>query len=183
MRALPSCVLVLALTACSPGSGVDGPPSPGGATTPSGYEESRVRADLAAGFAGDRPGPEATEEGECFADEVLSSTTPEELREGGVLDEEYAVLASFPALERPLAVKVVAAQLECTDFVADSSRAGSYITKGRLAQRRYAACLRDDLSRDMIRAALLAAVMGEWEDDAVERLSAAQAGCAQRARR
>lgn len=180
MRALASCVLVVVLAACTAGSGSDvaGGPSEGTAAV----DEGALRDGLAAAFAGDRPGPDAEAKGECFADELLATTTPEELQDAGVADDEL-VVEEFPELERPLAEQVVDAQLACTDFVADSSRAGSYVTKGRLVQRRYARCLRRELSEATVRAALVAAVMGEWEAAAVDRLSTVQVDCAGRAER
>lgn len=181
MRVLASTVLVVLLAACTPGSGSDAGGSPSDGATAA--DESAIRDGLAVAFAGDRPGPDAEAKGECFAEALLSATTTEELRAAGILDGELAVVAEFPELERPLAEKVVDAQLACTDFVADSSRAGSYVTKGRLVQRRYARCLRRDLSENTVRAALLAAVMGEWEADAVDRLSTVQVDCANRAER
>ncbi|QZY29031.1 hypothetical protein [Nocardioides coralli] len=141
-------------------------------------DRTQLREGLAAAFAGDRAGPTAEAEGTCFAQELLATASLEELRAGGVVAEDGSVVPSFPALDQPLAGKVVDAQLACTDVVEDSAQAQSFVTKGRLVRERYADCLRQALPDRAIRAAVLAAVMAEWEDPAIEELSAAQVSCA-----
>lgn len=185
MRRLLPLLLVVVLTACTAGD-VSGGDTTAPADEPSASstaDPAAVRDALAAAFAGDQPGPAAEEEGGCFADRLLEAATVAELEEAGVVDGTGAVAPAFPALERPLAEKVVDAQLACTDFVADSSQAGLYVTKGRLARQAYAACLRQALPDEAVRAAVLAAVMGRWDDPAVSGLSRNQARCARAADR
>lgn len=179
MRFLLCCLVVVVLTGCQ--SRTDTPASPPAESH--GADETAIHDDLAAAFAGDQPGPDAAAEGECFAAALLSTTTLAELREAGLLDDEYAVVAAFPELERDLAEKVADAQLGCTDFVDDSTRAGIYVTKGRLARQRYAGCLRRTLPPTRVRAAVLAGLMGDWQAAAIDRLGDTQARCARRATR
>lgn len=174
MRFLLVCLLVMLLAGCSDPASSPEPAASPAATGATAADEDAIRTGLATAFAGGSP----TAEAECFADEVLAATTPEELREAGVLDQEYAVAEPFPPLPRELAEKVVSAQLSCTDFVAASTRAGTYVTKGRLDRERYERCLRRELPRARVREALVAGLMGDWESPALSRLATAQADCA-----
>ena len=174
MRLLLSCLLVgFVLAGCT--SSEDEPPPP--ATT---VDEAALAEGLAAMYAGDNPDPDDVAEGECFADELLASTMPDVLRDGGLLDASYAVVTEIPTLAEDLAGTVADAQLACTDFVEDSTAAQVSITKGSLDADAYAGCLRDALDDDAIRASVVASLMGEWEDPALVRLSEAQTGCARR---
>ncbi len=115
MRALLFCLLV-GLTACT--SAEEDPP----AAAPT-VDEAALADGLAAVYAGDNPDPDDVTEGDCFADALLASTTPEELRAGGLVDASYAVVSEIPVLDADLAGPVADAQLACTDFVADSTAA------------------------------------------------------------
>lgn len=172
MKALVSCLLVVLAGGCS--SPDTDPPRP--APT---VDEGAVAEGLAALYAGDNPDAEDLREGECFAGELLGSTMPGALQEGGLLDASYAVVEEIPPLDERLAGPVADAQLACTDFVADSTAAQSSISKGKLDARAYESCLRRELDDDAIRAGVVASLQGEWEDPAVVRLGEAQAGCAE----
>ena len=172
MRLLLSCLLIgLVLSGCS--SAEEEPPAPDATIA-----EARLAEGLAAMYAGDNPDPDDVAEGRCFADELLASTMPEVLREGGLVDASYAVVTEIPALAEDLAGTVADAQLACTDFIEDSTAAQVSITKGRLDAEAYAACLRGVLDDAAIRASVVASLMGEWEDRALVRLSDAQQTCA-----
>lgn len=173
MRFLLVCLLVV-LVGCSDPAASPEPAETSTSSDTAEVDEAAIRSGLATAFAGGSP----TAQADCFADEVVAATTPEELREAGVLDEEYAVAEPLPPLPRELAEKVVSAQLTCTDFVAASTRAGTYVTKGRLDRERYERCLRRELSESQVREALVAGVMGDWESPALARLATAQADCA-----
>lgn len=173
MKALVSCLLVVLATGCSPPDAEPPRPAPT-------VDEGAVAEGLATLYAGDNPDAEDLREGECFAEQLLGSTMPGALREGGLLDASYAVVEQIPPLEEDLAGPVADAQLACTDFVADSTAAQSSISKGRLDARAYEACLRRELDEDAIRAGVVASLQGEWEDPALVRLGEAQAGCADR---
>lgn len=166
---LTSALLVL-VAGCS--SSTDDPPPPAPTVA-----EGDLAAGLAGLYAGDNPGAEDRREGECFAEELLGSTTPATLQEGGLLDASYAVVTEIPTLEPGLAGQVADAQLACTDFVADSTAAQVAVTKGRLDEQAYAACLADRLDDAAIRASVVASLEGAWDDPALLRLSEAQSGC------
>lgn len=167
-----SCLLVVLASGCSSPASDPPPPAPT-------VDEGAVAEGLAALYAGDNPDPEDLREGECFAEELLGSTMPGALQEGGLLDASYAVVEEIPPLEEDLAGPVADAQLACTDFVADSAAAQSSISKGRLDARAYEACLRRELDDDAIRSGVVASLRGDWEDPALVRLGEAQAGCAE----
>lgn len=167
---LPSFLLVVALTACSAGDGEPPTPDPT-------VHEAALAEGLAAMYAGDNAEPDDVAEGDCFAEELLATTMPAALREGGLLDASYDVVTEIPTLERDLAGVVADAQLACTDFVEDSTAAQVSITKGRLDPAAYADCLRTELDDDAIRASVVASLMGAWDDPALQRLSEAQQTC------
>ena len=121
-------------------------------------------------YAGDNPDPDDVTEGDCFAEELMATSSAEELRAGGLVDDSYAVVTAIPTLEEELAGTVADAQLACTDFIEDSTAAQVSITKGRLDPGVYAECLAAELDRDQIRASVVASLMGDWEDPALVRL-------------
>ncbi len=171
MRLLLSCLLVgLVVSGCS-ASEDPSPPAPT-------VDEAALADGLAAMYAGDNPQPDDVSEGDCFADELLATTTPDQLRDGGLVDASYVVVTEIPTLDEELAGTVADAQLACTDFIEDSTAAQGSITKGRLDAEAYAACLRDALDDAAIRASVVASLMGAWEDPALVRLGEAQATCA-----
>ena len=128
-------------------------------------------------FAGDHPGEDSTEAAECFADELLDRVSPAELREGGVLDKELDANREVTALDRPVAEAWTDAQLACTDFVDESTKAQLALAKGKLDTSTYAACLEGRLDDETIRTATTAALMAQWSDPAVEDLSVARSVC------
>lgn len=137
-----------------------------------------IRAGLASLFAGDHPGAEETAAGTCFAEELVSRTGTERLREAGVLDASYDVVDALPTLPEDLAGDWVDAQFACTDFVEESTRAQVKVTKGRLDAEAYAACLRAALTEDELRAAVVDSLTGDWSGADLARLGEAQTDCA-----
>lgn len=172
MRLLVSCLLVVVVSGCSSTEG--NPPTP--APT---VDEAALAEGLAAMYAGDNPAADDLAEGECFADELLASTMPAALQEGGLLDSSYAVVTEIPTLEEDLAGTVADAQLACTDFIEDSTAAQVSVTKGSLDAEAYAECLRGELDAAAVRASVVASLMGAWDDPALVRLSEAQSSCAE----
>jgi hypothetical protein len=174
VRRVLCCLLVLlgpALVACS-----DGPaPAP-----PASFDEGAVAQGLAAMYAGDHPDAEGRREGACFAEELLGSTMPAALQEGGLLDAQGRVATEVPVLEEPLAGRVADAQLACTDFLADATAAQVSISKGDLDRAAYERCLRDALPAEDVRAGVVASLQGLWDDPALTAITDAQAACAQR---
>lgn len=167
MRSLLSCLLVaLVLSGCS--TPADDEPE---------VDEAALNEGLAALFLGDHPAKDDTS-GTCFADALLATTSPQELQEAGLLDEEYAVVADLPALEDDaLAGKVADAQLECTDYFAAAADAQASISKGKLDGDAFADCLRDTVDDEQLRAAVVATLQAQWDDPALSVLTDAQREC------
>lgn len=174
MRLLLSALLAVALP------GLAGCSGDGGPGLPRGFDERVVAEGLAAMYAGDRPDAEDRREGRCFASELLASTDPGTLREGGLVDTRGLVAEVVPQLDAELAGRVADAQLACTDFVADSTAAQVAVTKGRLDRAAYETCLRDALPDDAIRAGVVASLQGAWDDPALTAVTDAQEQCAGR---
>lgn len=141
-------------------------------------DPAAIRADLAALFAGDHPGAAETAAGECFAEELVSRTGTERLRDAGVLDASYDVVDDVPPLPEDLAGDWVDAQFACTDLVEESTRAQVKVTKGRIDTEAYAACLRAALTEDQMRAAVVDSLTGDWSGADLARLGEAQTDCA-----
>ncbi len=171
MRLLVSSLLIGALLSGCSGSGSEPVADPT-------VDERALTEGLSAMYAGDNPDPDDVTEGDCFAEELMATSSAEELRAGGLVDDSYAVVTAIPALEEGLAGTVADAQLACTDFIEDSTAAQVSITKGRLDPGVYAECLAAELDRDQLRASVVASLMGDWEDPALVRLSEAQTTCA-----
>ena len=176
-------LLVALLAGCSSSA----PDAPDASDEPSGtpaaaYDAGAVREDLAALFAGDAPRRRDLAAGECFAGRLLETTTPEQLREGGLVAADGGGVTELPALPEALARTVADAQLACIDVVASSTRALASVRKGDLDTRAYGACLRRALPRTAQREALVATLTGEWEDPALERLARTQVQCVEEQR-
>jgi hypothetical protein len=169
LRAALVMLSLLAATACS------------GDELPDELPPEQVKDGLAALFAGDHAGDDEAEDGRCFADELTERVSLERLREADVLDDRLRVVADVPPLPQDVAEDWVDAQLACVDFVAASTRAQERATKGALDEDAYADCLTEALSGDRIRAALVATLMGSFDDPAVNDLGAAQDTCARTA--
>ncbi len=69
------------------------------------------------------------------------------------------------------------AQFACTDYVEESTRALVAQSKGRLDPEAYAACLREALTDDELREAVVASLTGAWETPEVNKLADAQGRC------
>ena len=164
--ALLTATMLLLLGACQE----DPPPENGDA--------AQIRADLAAVFAGDHPEDRDTENGECFADELTSRLSNEQLREAGILDASYDVVPSIPQLSEEAAGAWADAQVACTDFVEESTRAQVKVTKGRIDTEAYAACLRAALTDEEMRDAVVDSLTGDWQGADLAALGRAQSECA-----
>ncbi|WP_126688217.1 hypothetical protein [Nocardioides ferulae] len=139
---------------------------------------STVRSGLAAMFAGDHAVERDITAGNCFAEALTDEVDLADLREAGVLDSSYAVVAELPALTEELAVPWARAQLACTDFAEESARAQVAASKGAADAEAYAGCLRAALSDSDLEAALVETLTGTWDGPALTRLAAAQTSCA-----
>ena len=128
-------------------------------------------------YAGGRAAGDDPAAAECFADDLLERVTPEELRDGGVLDDTFAPRAEATALDRPVAEAWTEAQMTCTDFVEQSTQAQEVLTKGRLDAEAYAACLDGRLDEATIREATISTLMARLDDPAVGEMSVAQSEC------
>jgi hypothetical protein len=164
-------LLALALGGCD-ASGKPAPEQEGG-------DAAAIRADLAALYAGDHPGAEEAASGDCFAEAFTELATQDELREAGVLDASYAVVAELPELPPELADAWVEAQFGCSDFVDESTNAQVKITQGKIDAEEYAACLRQELTEDEMRAATASSLTGDWDAPELAALADAQGHCAQ----
>lgn len=137
----------------------------------------KVRAALADLYAGTQASAAEARAAECFADELLDRVTPEELRDGGALDDSYRPVGKVATLERPVAEAWTEAQMTCTDFVAESTQAQEKLTKGRLDADAYAVCLDGRLDEATIREASVSTLMARFDDPAVGEMSVAQSEC------
>ncbi len=144
---------------------------------PNDSNTNAVRGELISLFSGEHPGQDGSAAGECFADDLLERVTPQQLRAGGVLDTEYGVNREVTALERTVAEAWTDAQLACTDFVAESTKAQVALTSGKIDEASYAACLNKRLDDDTIRSATVARLMAEWSHPTVKKLVVAQSTC------
>ena len=172
--------LVLGLVVALAGCQSDGSDTTGSSdATP---DPTAIRSGLASLFAGDHPGSRENTEGKCFAEELTAAVSPDQLRSAGVLDPSYDVVAEPPPLPGEVAVDWADAQLACADFIEASTRAQVKVTKGNLDGGAYAACLRQKLTDDEIRAAVTASLMGDFDTAEVGELSAAQSACAKSAK-
>jgi hypothetical protein len=165
------CGLVVGLlmglsTGCSAGES-DGPDP----------DRDAIRAGLAALVTDDRTDPRDVEDGTCFANALMGQTTPEQLRDAGVLDASYAVKDKLPRVSEDLAETWVLAQFRCVDFVEKSAQAQVAITHGKVDAAAYAACLRAALTDDQLRAAVVDTLTGDWDGADLTRFSAAQRDC------
>ena len=175
MRFGPVCVLVVALASgCSTPEGEPDRPSEPSAA----YDEGAVRDGLADLFAGSNPTPRDVRAGACFAEELMASTTPGQLREGGLVSDDGGAVRRLPPLPDELAGLAADAQLACVDVVEASTRALTSVRKGDLDPEAYAACMVAAVPREAQREALVATLAGRYDDPALARLADAQVGCA-----
>ena len=137
----------------------------------------QVAEGLAALFAGDHAADEDAPAATCFADELAARVSLAQLRDAGVVGDDDRVVADVPPLPADLADHWAAAQLACTDFVAESTDAQVRISKGRLDAEAYAACLREALPEDELRAAVAASLAGRWDSAELAVLAEAQGRC------
>lgn len=178
MRLVPLALLLLLVTGCSGPSddAADRPSASSGSSAP--YDEAAVHDGLATEFAGTNPTPREERAGGCFADELVGTATPEQLREGGLVAEDGGGVEQLPPLPDDLAELAADATLACVDVVESSTRAVTSVRKGDLDPVEYADCLVDAVPDDAQREALVATLAGRYDDPAVARLGQAQADCA-----
>ena len=169
--------VVLALGGCQSDGG-DPAGGSGDGPTP---DPAAIRSGLASLFDGDHPGARENTEGRCFAVKLTAAVSPQERRSAGVLAGSYDVVAEPPPRPADVAGSWADAQLACSDFVEASTRAQVKVTHGDLDERAYAACLRQRMTEDEIRAAVAASLGGDFAAPEVAGLSAAQSACAKRA--
>lgn len=130
-------------------------------------------ADL---YAGDHATEEDSEAGACFASELVERAGVDLLRDAGILTES-GVATELPPFEDETARLWVDAQFACTDYVEESTRALVAQSKGGLDPEAYAACLREALTDDELREAVVASLTGAWETPEVNKLADAQGRC------
>lgn len=141
--------------------------------------QAEVRSALVGLYAGKAGGggQRTADDAECFADGLLEQVTPAQLRDGGVLDASYEPQTEVPTLDRTVAEAWTAAQMSCTDFVEESTRAQEALTKGRLDADAYATCLDGRLDAATIHDASVSTLMARWDDPSVGEMSVAQSEC------
>ncbi len=144
-------------------------------------DRAQVETGLADLYAGDHATEQDAEAGACFAEELLDRAGVDRLHSAGIVTDEGEVVAELPAFDAETARLWVDAQFACVDYVEESTRALVDQTKGALDQEAYAACLREALTEDQLRAAVEATLTGAWEAPEVTALANAQADCQQRA--
>ena len=138
-----------------------------------------MRQGLVTAFAGGDPRPRDVADAECFADRLLETATPEQLREGGLVADDGGGVRRLPPLPDELAALAADAQLACVDVVEASTRALTSVRRGDLDPTAYAACLRGAVPPEVQREALVATLAGRYDDPAVSTLAEAQVSCAE----
>ena len=178
MRLTVVCLLAALLTACSGGSDEPADSTSPSASSTASYDEAAVRAGLAAAFAGTDPTQEEKTAGDCFADELMTTATPEQLQEGGLVADDGGAIDQLPPMPEELAGLAADATLACIDVVEASTKAITSVSKGKLDPKVFADCLLAAVPPDAQREALVATMAGRYDDPAVKRLGDAQASCA-----
>ncbi len=146
-----------------------------------GPDRAVVEQGIADLYAGDHATEQDTESGACFAAELLDRADVGLLQDAGIITESGEVATELPAFDEETATLWVDAQFECVDYVEESTRALLAQTKGKLEQKTYAACLREALTDDQLRAAVQATLTGAWDAPEVTDLANAQADCRRKA--
>lgn len=167
----PSILLVAAvlLAGCSD----DGPED----KDDNGPDRAVVEQGIADLYAGDHATDQDATSGACFAKELLDRAEVGLLEDAGIITDSGDVAAELPAFDEETARLWVDAQFACVDYIEESTRALLAQTKGKLQQERYAACLREALTDDQLRAAVEATLTGAWDAPEVTALANAQADC------
>ena len=131
-------------------------------------------ADL---YAGDHATEEDSEVGACFASELVDRAGIDGLRDAGIVTDSGDVASELPGFSQETARLWVEAQFACTDYIEESTRALVTQSNGKIDPEAYAACLRDAITDDELREAVVASLTGAWETPEVNRLADAQASC------
>lgn len=172
-RWMAALLLVATLTAC------DDDPEPGARPSFS-FDAGSAHDDLAALYAGDHPSAHDLRDGDCVATRFLRATTPLQLASSGVVDHRGRVVEQLPPLDPPTAQDWADAQFACVDFVAASARSVALALgpHRHFDAAAYRTCLREALTEDQMKAAVVASLRGRLTDPAVDRLAGAQSDCA-----
>jgi len=180
-RALTSLVVAAAAALGLAGCSGDGDPAPEPASSASvAAETARAvsTADLAALFTGSSTDELDRRQGACFARALQRRLDFFELEAGGIVDSRGSVVEVLPVFDEATAEAWVDAQLACVDYVEASTRALLTQTRGGLDAEAYAVCLRDALTDEVVRAALVQTLSGGFDSPEVAALADAQASCA-----
>lgn len=140
-----------------------------------------IRDGLASLYAGDHAEQADSQEGGCFATELLVRLSVPDLVEAGIVTDQGLVVATVPPLDQETATSWVDAQFACSDYVEASTRALLAQSKGKLRQETYATCLRAALTDQQLRAAIATTLTGDFEGPEVAALATAQSTCAKSA--
>lgn len=157
------------------------PPASASASTSASADAAAIRSGLVALWVGDDDSPEDVGTGTCFADALVASATPEQLRDAGILDTSYAVVPELTGLTPEGATLWVDAQFACSDLVAESGRAQVAATKGKVDRAAYETCLRAAVTEEQLREVAESSLLGDLSGDAVAAFSTAQLDCVQQA--
>ena len=131
-------------------------------------------ADL---YAGDHATEQDSEAGACFAAELVDRAGLDGLRDAGIVTDSGDVATELPGFDEETARLWVEAQFACTDYIEESTRALVAQSKGKIDPEAYAACLREAITDDELREAVVASLTGAWETPEVNKLADAQAQC------
>ena len=99
------------------------------------------------------------------------------LRDAGIVTDSGDVATELPGFDEETARLWVEAQFACTDYIEESTRALVAQSKGTIDAEAYAACLREAITDDELREAVVASLTGAWQTPEVNKLADAQARC------
>lgn len=145
------------------------------------FDMETVRRDLVTLWTSDDRADENLQAGRCFAVLLVSNSDADELRDAGILGDDYAVDPGLTGLTPAGAELWVDAQFGCSDLVSESGRAQVAATRGRVDRAAYETCLRAAVPEDQLREVAVSSLLGDLSGDAVAAFSAAQLDCVQQA--
>ncbi len=181
-RALSSLVATAAALLLLAGCSDDAEPEAAPTPTPDAQVEpgaaTTYEAGLARLYVGDSTDPQEQLDGACFAAALLERLDTDALTEAGIITPQGRVTRTLPVFDEATATVWADAQLSCVDYVEASTRALLTQRRGDLDAEAYAACLRDALSAEEVRAALVQTLSGGFDSPEVAALATAQVTCA-----
>lgn len=145
------------------------------------FDMESVRQDLVSLWTSDDRTEVNLSAGRCFAGLLVSNSDADELREAGILDEDYTLDPGLTGLTPEGAALWVDAQFACSDLVSESGRAQVAATKGKVDRAAYETCLRAAVTEEQLREVAESSLLGDLSGDAVATFSAAQLDCVQQA--